>query len=208
MKVTVNLEQLRSVDEPLYNRWVSFLKLKGADPANVTSLTVDTEAGYWEGPMVALQELVKSDKWQSAAQPPQPRTDLYEEQRRRAAEQEQVQRQRQADEQQAVAYLQKLARDEGLVDCKENADKLMNYLNERKQFASLTTVTAAVTALKDQLDWNRPEVVGTLQNGEKQLPLDASDSDMKRASVAQLRDLSKRRGEGQSRPTGAFGSRY
>jgi hypothetical protein len=54
----------------------------------------------------------------------------------------------------------------------------------------------------DTLD--KPEVLHKLPNGQTQLPIDASESEMKKASVQQLRDLSARRFEGKSRPTWKF----
>jgi hypothetical protein len=79
-------------------------------------------------------------------------------------------------------------------------------MTERNQFPSVAMLQAAVVELHDRLD--KPEVLGTLPNGEPQLSIDASPAEMNRASVAQLRDLSKRRGEGQSRPLGGFGSSF
>jgi len=63
--------------------------------------------------------------------------------------------------------------------------------------------------LNDSLEWIRqaPPVI-LLSNGELQLPLNVSESEMRRASKQQLQDLSKRRGEGKSRPLGGFGSSF
>jgi hypothetical protein len=115
-------------------------------------------------------------------------------------------KQREADENAAYAHWQQQVQAGVLLDSQKNRDAVVAYLSERNQFPSGATVQAAIEALKDSLD--KPEVLHTLPNGEKQLPTDASDWEMKRASVAQLRDLSARRGEGRSRPVGGFGSKF
>ena len=115
-------------------------------------------------------------------------------------------KQREADENAAYAYWQQQVQAGVLLDTQKNRDAVVAYLNEHNLFPSVATVQAAIEALKASLD--KPEVLGTLPSGEPQLSTDASDSEMKRASVVQLSDLSARRGEGRSRPVGGFGSKF
>jgi len=117
-----------------------------------------------------------------------------------------VQQQRVNDEQAAYVYWQKQVEAGVMLDSQKNRDAVIAYLSEHNQLPSVATIQAALMALHETLE--KPEVLGTLPNGEKQLPTDASESEMKRASVHQLRDLSARRFEGKSRPTGSFGGRF
>ena len=117
-----------------------------------------------------------------------------------------VQQQRVNDEQAAYVYWQKQVEAGVMLDSQKNRDAVIAYLSEHNQLPSVATIQAALMALHETLE--KPEVLGTLPNGEKQLPIDASESEMKRASVQQLRDLSARRFEGKSRPAGSFGGRF
>jgi hypothetical protein len=117
-----------------------------------------------------------------------------------------VQQQRVNDEQAAYVYWQKQVEAGVMLDSQKNRDAVIAYLSEHNQLPSVATIQAALMELHETLE--KPEVLGTLPNGEKQLPIDASESEMKRASVQQLRDLSVRRFEGKSRPAGSFGGRF
>lgn len=105
----------------------------------------------------------------------------------------------------------------GLEDCKENADLITNWITENaKGIFAKASVIGAVENQRGRLRWKKIEPVAPvaaptepaelLPNGEHRLRLNAGEHEMRRASVTQLRDLAKRRGEGQSRP-GAFGTR-
>ena len=116
-------------------------------------------------------------------------------------------KQQEADDEQAAYVLWQKYVDEGkIVDSKKNRDAVITYVLERNQRPSVQTITEALVALHETLE--KPEVLNTLPDGTRQLPIDASESEMKRASVHQLRDLSARRFEGKSRPTGSFGGRF
>ena len=120
---------------------------------------------------------------------------------------EQREQQRVRDDEQATyVYWQKQVEEGMMLDSQKNRDAVIAYLSEHNQLPSVATIQAALMALHETLE--KPEVLGTLPNGEKQLPIDASESEMKRASVQQLRDLSARRFEGKSRPAGSFGGRF
>ena len=117
-----------------------------------------------------------------------------------------VQQQRVNDEQAAYVYWQKQVEAGVMLDSQKNRDAAIAYLSAHNHLPSVATIQAALMELHETLE--KPEVLGTLPNGEKQLPIDASESEMKRASVQQLRDLSVRRFEGKSRPAGSFGGRF
>ena len=110
------------------------------------------------------------------------------------------------DEQASYVYWQQQVTAGKILDTQKNRDAVIAYLIEHNQLPSVATIQAALMALHETLD--KPEVLETLPDGERQLPIDASESEMKRASVQQLRDLSARRFEGKSRPAGSFGGRF
>jgi hypothetical protein len=99
----------------------------------------------------------------------------------------------------------------GLADTERNSRWIREYLEENANGVyCAVTVRTAVENQRANLDWIKVPVVAAaapaqepvtlLSNGEAQLPLNATQSAMRRASVTQLRDLARRRGEGQSRP--------
>jgi hypothetical protein len=87
-----------------------------------------------------------------------------------------------------------------------NGQKIKAYIDDNfNGYISANGVKAALFYLKDELEWLKPaptpqpvapakpkEVLGTLPNGERQLPLDASPKTMIAASKIQLADLSRR----------------
>ena len=100
----------------------------------------------------------------------------------------------------------------GLADTKRNADIIRDAITRRDGgiFCS-TSVRNAVEAERSNLTWVKVEApapvaapaapaIRLLENGEPELPLHSTEATMRRASVTQLRDLSNRRREGQSRP--------
>ena len=182
-KVSVNLETLRTIDSQLHAKLISLVTERGIDPASVGNMIVKLDEDYEDEALRDLQTYAKN----ALA-------------KRRIA----------ADETAAYAYYQKLV-DTGdirLADVVEDQQKIVAYLSEHDQLPSPETVRTAVIALNDSLEWVRmTPTVGTLPNGEPQLPLNATPYEMKRASKAQLLDLSQRRGEGRTRPVGSFGGR-
>ena len=97
----------------------------------------------------------------------------------------------------------------GLLDTESNARQIQNWIiANRDGYYNVKNVDDAVHRLGVSLQWKKEEsapppapepeqpageVLGTLPNGEKQLPLDADEYVMKRASVKQLLDLNQRR---------------
>jgi len=184
--VAVSMERLRAAEPTLHSRLVENIKARGADPEKVGSLHVDMSAEYDAKVWRDLQDYVRQEQQRLA----------------------QLRSQQQLADDEAAAYSfwqQKI--NEGLiVDSQKNRDAVIDYLLQRNQRPSVQTISEALVALHETLE--KPEVLGILPNGEKQLPIDASESEMKRASVQQLRDLSARRFEGKSRPAGSFGGRF
>ena len=95
-------------------------------------------------------------------------------------------------------YVQK-----GLTDSEDNFVLIKAHVDAAGGYWSLENVDSAIAALGSKLNW-RPKVLvlnpklerlGTLPNGEPQLPIDAKEYAMKQASVAQLKDLNRRRRE-------------
>ena len=190
-KVSVNVEQLRSTEPGLYAKLIDLMKKRGIDPAKVKDMFVEMDEDYEDEALRDLQIYVKTEAEMKRVR-----------QQREQREQQRVR----DDEQAAYVYWQKQVEAGVMLDSQKNRDAVIAYLSEHNQLPSVATIQAALMALHETLE--KPEVLGTLPNGEKQLPTDASESEMKRASVHQLRDLSARRFEGKSRPTGSFGGRF
>jgi len=97
---------------------------------------------------------------------------------------------------------------EGLVDSERNANLILQFSKEKANgLMNAQVVDLAISNLgprgTNQLKRGAPQPAATtptpqepvqefLPNGEPQLPLDASESAMRRASVTQLHDLAKR----------------
>ena len=190
-KVSVNVEQLRSTEPGMYAKLIDLMKKRGIDPAKVKDMFVEMDEDYEDEALRDLQIYVKTEAEMKRVR-----------QQREQREQQRVR----DDEQAAYVYWQKQVEAGVMLDSQKNRDAVIAYLSEHNQLPSVATIQAALMALHETLE--KPEVLGTLPNGEKQLPTDASESEMKRASVHQLRDLSARRFEGKSRPTGSFGGRF
>jgi len=190
-KVSVNVEQLRSTEPGLYAKLIDLMKKRGIDPAKVKDMFVEMDEDYEDEALRDLQIYVKTEAEMKRVR-----------QQREQREQQRVR----DDEQAAYVYWQKQVEAGVMLDSQKNRDAVIAYLSEHNQLPSVATIQAALMALHETLE--KPEVLGTLPNGEKQLPIDASESEMKRASVQQLRDLSARRFEGKSRPAGSFGGRF
>jgi hypothetical protein len=114
----------------------------------------------------------------------------------------------------------------GLVDSPENAALFDRTWREHPQLSKIResspqVVDAVIAVCRQQLKWRSAEPipastpatpVRTLANGEPELPIDALTTGAYRgASKTQLRDLSRRLGEGQSwfkrgKGTGSFGA--
>jgi hypothetical protein len=118
-----------------------------------------------------------------------------------------------ADEDAGLRRLQQYA-DQGLAETPENARAVRDWLEKNlKGYWSVAGVDAAIQNLgprgTNTLRWKpkQPPVqtppaqptVRVLSNGETELPIDATEQQMRRASVLSLKDLAARRREGQTR---------
>jgi hypothetical protein len=122
----------------------------------------------------------------------------------------------------ALARLQQYADEQGLADTEENVALVTNWIDKTvKGYWSEKAVDVAIDILgprgKNILTWVKvksapslppAEPVRLLDNGQPELPLNATDSQMYSASKEQLRDLSKRRGEGRQPHLGRLTGRF
>jgi hypothetical protein len=116
------------------------------------------------------------------------------------------------DKEAATRRLQEYARD-GLADTKANADLILEEVGSQPPTPAL--IDAVIAALHDKLEWKKPAEpveVPKLPNGEDQLPLEISESHLRKASLTQLKDWKDRKkaadGIPYRRPSGSFGSRF
>jgi|SRR6266513_2893109 len=221
---------------------IDFDRLKIARPALFRSAV--TQLGYGRGektfdPFVLvlgtreiheldpdLQRLltfwISTDKTISPPEEPAEQIDMAE-----VLREEQADMKRAADERRGLNRLRQFQDEQGLRDCKENADAIRDWLAANcKGYVSQDMIDAAVMNLgarggKNVLLWNEKtapapppapievaEVLGTLPNGEPQLPLDVPPS---RASKEQAKDwlARTRAATGKySRPSGSWGSSF
>ena len=105
--------------------------------------------------------------------------------------------------------------DQGLLDDNRNRDLLLGWFEVNKAEYTAYNVDLAISQLADQLIWavwsprlQPVEEVRTLPNGERQLPLDAGPDEIRRASKAQVDDLSRRKGEFTAHRRGSFGAKF
>jgi hypothetical protein len=125
---------------------------------------------------------------------------------------------RATDQARGFARLQQFVDEQNLEDSPQTASLVDVWLAERGLVWSAANVDKAVLSLKNVLRWNpkveptpaKPvEVLGTLPDGTKQLPL--SDAPHNKASVAQVKDWLARTREATGkylRPRGSFSSTF
>jgi hypothetical protein len=118
-------------------------------------------------------------------------------------------------------------RSQGLLDNEHNANAIVNFIQASDKLKALKgrftqqTVDLAVDFLgakgSNVLQWQPkvaapptppPQPVRRLPNGEPELPLDASQFQMRRASVDQLRDLDARRRASKPHGSGWHGATF
>ncbi len=106
--------------------------------------------------------------------------------------------------------------DEGLLDDDQNVVLLKQWFETNNAPYTAYNLDRAVEQLATELTWAvwspRTQSVSETRliegTNESELPLDASESQMRRASKNQLLDLSKRRGEFTKNRRGSFGSAF
>lgn len=193
MKIQLSMDQL--------------LLLRNSDPtlyAHATSrgwVTVDNKAEIDTEKIPSNQYRKKFEDWAAEQDVAQKQAEAEKRQ------------QREKDEQNAKAVDARIRWwiNQGLVNSDANAKMLIDFVNSHKKLRAVTVVTpdlidAVVQILRHEgkLEWHVPQptpaqtpapAIRMLPNGEPELDINASDSEMLRASIPQLRDLSKRRGE-------------
>jgi len=107
--------------------------------------------------------------------------------------------QHQIDKTRALQRAEDYVRDAGLVNSEANGKLIRDWVEAAGGWTP-ERVDAAIIALNDQLEWvtvkeeTKPvEVFATLSDGKPQLPLDASPSMLRRASLPQLHDWHRRK---------------
>ena len=122
------------------------------------------------------------------------------------------QRKTEADKQAGKRRLLQYVSEQNLADTIENSNAISKWLAENTHgYVSSANIDVAIKILGPRgtnvLTWTPkvapapptppPPPVRYLENGEPELPINATEQQMKKASIAQLRDLSRRRGEGR-----------
>jgi hypothetical protein len=104
--------------------------------------------------------------------------------------------------------------DQGMLDNDYNRDLFLGWFEANKAAYTAHHVDLAVESLASQIQWAvwspRVQPVNEIRliegTNEPELPIDATESQMRKASRVQLTDLSKRRGEFTQNRRGSFGS--
>jgi len=142
--------------------------------------------------------------------PEKPQQQRFEEDLAELVKSESKRLQVESDKLAGLARLQQYATEQGLLETPENVALIQKWLDEKaKGYWSARGVDAAFSNLRATLKWEpkmppvtapapvQSEPIRLLGNGEPELSLDAGESEMRAASIQQLRDLSRRRNEGK-----------
>jgi hypothetical protein len=164
-----------------------------------------------------------------AQKPPQPpekseksEPEKFREETKKLIESESKRLQTERDYKAAIARLQQYIDEQGLADTEESFSSVKGWIDETvKGYWSEKAVDVAIDILgsrgKNVLTWvkvkSAPSLPPTkpvrlLDNGQPELPLNATDSQMYSASKEQLQDLSRRRGEGRQPHLGRLTARF
>jgi hypothetical protein len=121
---------------------------------------------------------------------------------------------RQADEKTAFARAEQYVNEQGLDTTDENAAAITSYVNQYYQgywSPQIVDNTIAYLSRHGKITFTKKvaaapatpaPVTRSLPNGEVELPLNASEGQMRAASIEQLKDLSRRRNEGKQKRKG------
>jgi hypothetical protein len=200
--MNINLEKIATRDPKLYITLCDTYLIRGTD--NIKVLNLPEAKFNWLAPEIRERILVLEREFESE-------TD--------AAKQK-----HETDKQAALARLVQYTKERGLLDAPSNGFAVKEWIDTNvKGYWSVAAVDAAVSILGPRgtniLLWAVPkapepppvveEPVRYLANGERELDINAGDSEMRAASVQQLRDLSRRRNEGkQTWRTGWVGAAF
>lgn len=200
--VTFNAAKLAVLSPSLWKEINAWVPLKGKRLVATRALPLHLQESLAE----ALPLLAKMVEPGSVEENEAMNKAILDDATRRQAEEAQHQAVIDGGNAQLAAY-QKV----GLADTERNAKIIQDAIARRDKgvFCSVS-VRNAVEAERSNLEWVKvaatpaatpvpPAPVDLLPNGEPVLPLDADAYQMRKASTEQLRDLSRRRGEGQSR---------
>jgi len=180
------------------------------------------DGASWDGTKnVAISQSLaqRIDDWLVAQEKPEP--ERFREETAALMERESK---RLATERYALARIE-YWKSQGLEDNSHNADSIANFIQTSDKLKSLKgsftpqTVDLAIDFLgargSNTLQWRPkvaapppppPQPVRRLPNGEPELPLDANQFQMRRASVEQLRDLDARRRASKPHSSGWHGA--
>jgi len=219
VRMTIDLNKLRDTDHALFDRVASETgKWAGTHDFNLSNFQMTTA-----NQLEAWHKVQYPDKFAETSRPPRPSesrewTSSGEDVNEQLAAAKRKVAQREA----AIARLETYwEKDKGLLNNQHNADTLTNMLLLLNEGFKVESVDNAITILRKQgnLQWKsdkpaapatpaKPAAPAKLKDGTDPLPLDADEFAMRRASKEQLRDLSRRRGEGQQRQAGWSGSSF
>jgi len=205
----VDLKLLRETNRALYQKIVPHAStMVGVEDIDQDSL-----------PSEVRYDLIgwKNDHEESAPppSPPPPREEPEILREAMDLNETEARRKREADEKAGLARLQQYQRERGLLDSQHNGEAIRKFLEEHPQTNGIvteSTIDVAISHLgpkgSNTLQWAQPKPatppsvpdVRRLPNGEAELPIDASEVAMRKASVPQLKDLAARRREGKQRP--------
>jgi hypothetical protein len=197
---TLNLDTLKAFNQYLYSCVVNATgHTTGTQDVDISELPVSPEHRM---KLAAFSVIPRT-------QPEQPQINMPE-----VLREEEEDIQRRADHARGMARLEQYADEQGLERTPANGDAVANWLNENSRHLSCASVDAAVQHLRTKLTWKQQpatEVLATLKDGSQQLRLDATEAEMKKASVMALQDLIKRRRTATNQQylrRGSFGSRF
>jgi hypothetical protein len=188
--MNINLEKIATRDPKLYLTICDKYLIRGTD--NIKVLAIPEAKFNWLAPEVRERVLELEREFES--------------------ETDTVQQKREADKEAALARLVQYTKERGLLDAPSNGHAVRDWIDKNaKGYWSVAAVDAAISILgprgTNTLLWAVPkapepppvveEPVRYLESGEPELSLDAGESEMRAASIQQLRDLSRRRNEGK-----------
>jgi len=210
----IDLKKLRETNRELHNRVATELGKWGENTAEVNlndlQMTTGNQLQAWHKAQYPNEyaETSQRPKWTSTAE------DVKEQ---LAAAKRNV-----AEREAAIVRLETYwEKEKGLINNQHNADALTDGLHQLNEGFTVASVDKTIVILRDlgKLQWKsdkpaapatpaKPAAPAKLKDGTDPLPLDADEFAMRRASKEQLRDLSRRRGEGQQRQAGWSGSSF
>ena len=198
--LTLNLSRVKERDSDLYYKLMDTYLIRESDQLEVLSIPdakVNWLTRHYRERALKLEQDFKAEA--DAEQQQKADAEAAEKRQKIASDTE-------AFKARMVHYIQ-----QGLQPTAENEVIIIKWLRDTaKGYLTAGNADAAISVLRKQLAWKPKEApappppstpppppVRYLDNGERELPLDASTNEMRAASLTQLRNLSKRRNEGR-----------